>query len=274
MLREHFVPLSKDQIMKKLFLVVFLLVSSLGVSQTGDRVMVNGKISVPLGDDPEGITILNVTTNRGTVSDDNGEFELPVAVGDQIHFSALQFQEFFIMVDRNVVESGQLNVFVNEAATELPEVVVSSIDLSGNVRVDLNRIPDPQANIPQLTTEDVYNASLEFEPGEVTTPENTAIPDRFMENGLNFVNIFKAIVSSRDTGDEDYEPLPGQIRDLYDDEFFREHLDIERTKINDFILYAEDNGLTQELLKDGNELDLIEFLLNQSKKFKAENQTN
>ncbi len=256
--------------MKNFLLVAFLLVSSMGFSQTGDRVVVNGMISVPLGIDPEGITIFNTTTNSGTVSDENGEFNLAVAVGDNISFSALQFPEFFIIVDRNVMESGQLHVFVNEAATELPEVYVSSIDLSGNVQVDLNRIPDPTANIPRLTSEEVYNASLEFEPGEVTTPENAAMPDRFMEYGLNFINIFKAIVSSRETGDEDFEPLPAQIRDLYDDEFFREHLDIQRSRINDFILYSEENGLSKELLKEGNEMELLEFLLNQSRKFKAE----
>ena len=255
--------------MKKLLLTVFLLVSGIGFSQTGERISVNGRIIVPLGEDPEGITIYNTATNQGTVSGENGEFLLEVGEGDVIHFSALLFEEFSITVGSNVVESGQLNVFLNEAATELPEVLISSIDLSGNVRVDVNRLPDPTANIPDITREDVYDASLELQPGELTTPENAAMPDRFMQYGLNFANIFRAIVSSRETGDEDFEPLPAQIRDLYDDEFFREHLDIQRSRINDFILYAEDKGLSEEMLKEGNELELIEFLILQSKEFKA-----
>lgn len=254
--------------MKNLLLIVFLTLSVLGYSQTVERTMVNGKINVPIGDEPEGITIINTTTNRGAVSDAEGDFTIAVAIGDVIKFSALQFQEFSIIVDRNVIESRQLNVFVSESATELPEVVISSVDLSGNVRVDVNRIPDSAANIPELTPEAVYNASLELKPGELSTPENAAMPDRFMEYGLNFANIFRAIISSRETGDADFEPLPAQIRELYDDEFFREHLNIERARINDFILYAEDNGLTKKMLKEGNELELIEFLILQSKEFK------
>lgn len=256
--------------MKNLLLILFLSVSILGYSQTGERIMVNGKINVPIGDEPEGITIINTTTNRGAVSDAEGDFQIAVAIGDVIRFSALQFQEFSIIVDRNVIESRQLNVFVSESATELPEVVISSVDLSGNVRVDVNRIPDSAANIPELTPEAVYKASLELKPGELSTPENAAMPDRFMEYGLNFANIFRAIISSRESGDVDFEPLPAQIRELYDDEFFREHLNIERARINDFILYAEDNGLTKNMLKEGNELELIEFLILQSKEFKKE----
>lgn len=260
--------------MKKLLLTVFLLVSGIGFSQTGERISVNGKIIVPLGEDPEGITVFNTATNKGTVSGENGEFILEVGAGDVVNFSALLFEKFSITIDRNVVESMQLNVFLNEAATELPEVVISSIDLSGNVQVDVNRIPDPTANIPNITREDVYDASLELKPGELTTPENAAMPDRFMQYGLNFANIFRAIVSSRETGDEDFEPLPAQIRELYDDEFFREHLNIQRSRINDFILYAEDKGLSEEMLKEGNELELIEFLIRQSKEFKAAGRTD
>ena len=255
--------------MKKVLLLVMFLMTGLGYAQTGERIIVEGKVSVPPGDDPEGITIINTTTNRGTVSEADGEFRLEVGVGDIIVFSALQFQDFTVVIDHNVIEAKQLNVFVTEATTELPEVVVSPINLSGNVEVDVKRIPGPEGDLPYFSLEEIYNASLTMAPGPLTTPENAAMRDSFIQNGLNFANIFRAIFSPKEVGEEDREPLDEELRQLYDDEFFREHLNIDRSQINDFVYYAENHGLSEEMLREGRELELIEFLINQSRHFKA-----
>lgn len=256
--------------MKKVLLLVMLMISGLGIAQTGERILVDGQISVPPGDDPEGITIINTTTNRGTVSDAEGEFQLVVGIGDIIIFSALQFQDFTVIIDQNVIEARQLNVFITQATTELPEVVVSPIDLSGNVEVDVKRIPDVEANLPYISLEEIYNASLTMAPGPLTTPENAAMRDSFIENGLNFANIFREIFSTREIGGEEFEAMDEELRDLYDDEFFREFLDIERTEITQFIHYAQDHGLSEEMFEEGRELELVEFLVNQSRQYKAE----
>lgn len=256
--------------MKKVLLFVMLLITSLGYTQTGERTLVDGKISVPPGDDPEGITIINTTINRGTVSQAEGEFQLLVTVGDIVVFSALQFQDFTVVIDENVIEARQLNVFITEATTELPEVVVSPIDLTGNVEVDVARIPEMEANLPYFSLEEIYNASLSMKPGTQSTPENAIMRDRFIENGLTFANIFREVWPYGESGDEDPEVLDEELRQLYDDEFFREYLDIDRSRINDFVYYAEEHGLTEEMLEEGRELELVEFLVNQSRQFKAE----
>lgn len=257
---------------KNVLLIVMLLTIGLTYSQTGERVFVEGKISVPAGDDPEGITIMNTTNNRGTVSGTDGEFRLEVGIGDVVVFSALQFQDFTVVIDKNVIDAKQLNVFVTEATTELPEVVVSPIDLTGNVEVDVNRIPGLEENLPYFSLEDIYNASLTMKPGPLTSPENAVMRDSFMRNGLNFANIFRGLFGSRDVGEELPEPLDEEMRELYDDEFFREYLGIERSQIPEFVIYAQNNGLSESLLREGNELEMVEFLINQSRRFKAESE--
>jgi hypothetical protein len=57
---------------------------------------------------------------------------------------------------------------------------------------------------------------------------------------------------------------------MYKDSFFKENLNIDEDKINQFIFYVEDKGLTKNMLKKGNELDLIGFLIQKSKEFKSE----
>jgi hypothetical protein len=47
-------------------------------------------------------------------------------------------------------------------------------------------------------------------------------------------------------------------------------MDIDEDNINDFIFYAEENGLKEEMFKRGNELGLIQFLLDKSKAYKMQ----
>lgn len=61
-----------------------------------------------------------------------------------------------------------------------------------------------------------------------------------------------------------------KVRAMYNDEFFQQNLGIELQNINEFIYFADDNGLEEEMLKTGNELDLVQFLVEQSKRYKKQ----
>lgn len=255
--------------MKTLALLTLLLFTGICSAQITERTMIDGKITVPVGDDPEGITIFNISSNQGTISMDDGTFRIPVAVGDELTFSALQFQEFKVVIDQRVMEAEELNVFISEAVTELPEVSVGEPDLSGNIEVDVNRIPVEEANLPDVTAAEINDHEWNFRPDEQTTPENAAMQASLMEDGMNFANIFRGIYSRRLAAiNSSSEPVEEDMRRLYDDDFFQEHLDIKQENIHDFILYAEENGLTTEMVEEGNELDLIEFLVDQSRQYK------
>ena len=57
------------------------------------------------------------------------------------------------------------------------------------------------------------------------------------------------------------------IRELYDDMFFSKNLMIPSDKINEFLLYCNDNFPDRILLQKDNEFELIDFLVKHSKKF-------
>lgn len=251
--------------------ILFFIIMSCSIfcnAQVQDRVMIEGKINVPAGDDPEGIAIFNISSNSGTVSTENGEFTIAVGVGDEISFSALQFQDFTVRVDQGIVESGQLTVTISEAITQLPEVVVTPYDLSGNVRVDVNRIEVEDPNLPDDAASEINPADWQFKPDEMTSPEVAAMDNPRLRYGLNIANIFRTIYSELTEEKADQRALDEKIRSLYEDEFFQEYLNIDQENINDFIFFAKDNGLTPQLLQEGNELDLIQFLITQSENYK------
>ncbi|WP_029035251.1 hypothetical protein [Salinimicrobium terrae] len=234
------------------------------------RVQISGNVTPPMGESPEGITVVNRTAKNATIVNEEGEFTVRVAAGDTLHFSALQFQDFSVVVDEGVVENRQLNVFVSEAITELPEVVVSPYDLSGNVQVDVKIIPVVEAELPTRSAAEINPYENTFRPDSLVSPPNAAMRSAMIYSGVGIANIFRNIFTSRDVtttvgGDED---IDDQVLQLYEDDFFNEQLNIPEENIHEFILFAEDNGLTPEMLKPENEMALIEFLVAQSQKYK------
>lgn len=259
--------------MKRLVLLGFLLFSCLGFSQ---RVIVNGSIKVPVGEDPQGISVINETAMRATISNEAGLFQIPVTEGDTLTFSSLQFQDFSVIIDEGVVKSRKLNVFVSEAVTELPEVVVTPYDLSGNVNVDVKIIPTEDLDLPSKSAAELNPYDYEFPPDSLVSPSNAAMRTSFMQNGLNIANIFRNIFITRDVHADvkESQAVEEQILLLYDDEFYQEYLNIQKENIHEFIYFAEDNGLTKAMLEPKNEMQLIEFLLAQSQRFKKIKQEN
>lgn len=257
--------------MKKIILLAFFMVSGVVLAQ--ERQEIKGQILVPILEDAEGIAIYNRTTGAGTISKEDGNFSIPVAIGDTLLISALQFENFSVKIDQNIIDKGELRVIINESITELQEVIVEP-NLSGDIVADVKRIRVDSVNFPTMTAAEINPYKWNFEPDSQTAPRNNTMPALYMTNGLNFANIFRTIFDTRTKSQDKFIPLDDQIRKLYDDEFFKEYLDIDRENINEFIGFAEENGLSQDILKEGKQLDLIEFLLKQSKKFKAQQNTD
>jgi hypothetical protein len=147
-------------------------------------------------------------------------------------------------------------VEVNEKVTQLDEVVVS---------------PENQSKFLELQNEEFKK--FEYETDQTTEIVNIAedkITRGIMKDGINFVNIFKALVNTKkDESDENKEPLKVSevLRLVYDDEFFVLDLKIPQDQIDAFLIYCDEKIPPRALLKKDNEFELIEFLVTQSNIF-------
>lgn len=258
--------------MIKPLLLVFLLISAQNFAQGTERVEILGKINVPTYAEPAGITVYNLNSQQGTVTNDDGEFTIEVALNDSLSISSVQYQPFVVIVDQGIMDTRTLTVTVQEAVTELEKVIVRPYDLSGNVRVDVERVGDP-LEVDMVGTEQLMRSDVYFPPDQATEVENIAMDDPFVKNGIQFVNIFKAIFlndNKKTTSPEPKKDIEVQIREMYKDDFFKKYIDIDQEHIGEFIQYAKNNGLSYQLLRKGNELDLIEFLIAEGKNFKQQ----
>ena len=221
-----------------------------------NRQLLRGKV-LYRGSNVPNENVINATAETATITTDEGEFLIGVKEGDQLVFTAVNYQLEVITITQDILKNNRLVVEVTEKVTELEGVVVS---------------PENQEKFLEVKNEDFKGFEYEIDRG--TEVENVAESQnvRGMRDGLNFVNIFKAMVKSRDADNEERAPLKVSdvLRQVYDDEFFVVDLKLPQNLINAFLLYCDDKVPSQTLLRKENEFQLIDFLVSQSKTYLAE----
>ena len=116
------------------FIFILLIFSTHGYSQ--ESVMLKGKILTDSIEAP--IHIINITAEKGTVTEANGEFTVEVKENDLLLFSSVQFQKKEILVTPQILSSGSLEIELQEELTELDEIRLHQ--LSGNLGNDIEGI--------------------------------------------------------------------------------------------------------------------------------------
>jgi hypothetical protein len=251
-------------------IIILFFIQSL-TAQIDNRVFVAGEVIVPLDGEASQIEIINQNSKEGTVTNQYGQFGISVKEGDRLRFEAIQYQNFIVVIDENIVKNKKFTIKINDKINTLDEVIVTPYDLEGNIEVDAKKV---KTNFYQAPESEAVINEYEGEQPTIrsqTLTENYTTEQRFIKNGLNIANIFREILSSREVKEDNALPknVDVMVRKMYKDSFFKENLDIDEENINEFIFYVEDKGLTKNMLQKGNELDLIEFLIKRSEEFKA-----
>lgn len=201
--------------------------------------------------------VINTTAQLATITNERGEFAIPVKEGDEVVFMALNYQLELIRITAEIIKNNRLVVEVTEKVTQLDEVVVS---------------PEEQEEFLKLQNEDFKGYA--YETDQTTDVVNIAEDQtvRGMQYGLNFVNIFKLLASTvaGDKTSEETPPLMASeiLRQVYDDAFFVRDLKIPQDQIDAFLIYCDNKLPPRTLLRKENEFELIEFLVTQSEAFR------
>ncbi len=237
------------------FILCFLFLVA-AQAQDDDRRLLRGQVLYRNSFVPNE-NVINATSQQATITNDNGEFAIRVKVGDDLVFTAVNYQMQLVEITEEILKNNRLVVEVNEKVTQLEEVVVS---------------PEQQAKFLELQNERFKEYNYEID--RATEVENVAMdqPGVDVRNGLNFVNLFKALVKSKNQEEEPKVKLKlsDVLSQVYDDRFFVADLQLPPDRINDFLYYCDTRLPTQELLKKNNEFELIDFLVTHSKIYLSE----
>ena len=239
----------------RIFLVILLLISlNITNSQDDYRTWIKGKVLYK-NVNVSSANVINNTSQKATTTDDDGEFEIEVKLNDKLIFSSVQYQIRELNITKEILQRNRIVIDVNEKVNELDQVVIT---------------PENQQKFLDLKEEEFKRFDYSFDKSSRVT--NVINEQGKLKDGINFVNLYRLISNSLKNSSEEnqtnfkYNPSD-LLRELYDDIFFTKNLLIPSDKINEFLLYCDDNFPDRILLNKDNEFELIEFLVKQSKKF-------
>ncbi|WP_422083888.1 carboxypeptidase-like regulatory domain-containing protein [Ulvibacterium sp.] len=214
--------------------------------------------------------VLNITAQKATITDVNGFFSISVKLNDTLVFSAIQFKRKEVVVSPKVLESKFLLVPLEEALTELDEVVVRLYNLSGDMGSDLNN----------LETESVVTASTLGLPNAYVKPPTQAERQFFeattgggivpLNPILNAISGRTKMLKNRLKRNTKYERTQ-RVRAFYPDSLFVKDLKIPQESIPDFMYFCEVDSTFQAIVDTHDQLKIWEYMRKKSQYYRKNN---
>ncbi len=198
--------------------------------------------------------VVNNTAQLNTITDAEGAFEIPVALGDEVIFSSVQYLIRTVEITPEILKKNRLIITVNEKINALEEVVVT---------------PENTEKFLDLKEEEFE--SYDYNKDKSTKLENTIVTQGQLRNGLNIINIAKLIAKavSNKSQEEKQKLKPSEILTyVFSDEFFVNDLALKNDQVTGFLEHIDKNLPSQQLLKTGQQFQLIDYLISESQKYR------
>lgn len=262
--------------MKKALLILLTLLSISATAQKFQRIKVDGKIIVE-GNDVEGITVFNTSSNKGVITNENGEFTIEVALNDFIEIRALQYQNFDLQVSQAIIDSKRMRVFLIEEINKLDEILVLTKGLTGELKTDVSTVKTFNPKLDALYFGIRKMDDNEFSDDLRSEVKNEAMhmQSQTMVNGLNIVNVvdqlliplFRSEVKDKEAAGIPDVPV-SSIKYYFGSEFIIDNFNIPEHRVEEFIRFVEDDkNFDYSLLNYGKELEFLELLNKKSRVF-------
>ncbi|PHN93205.1 hypothetical protein CSC80_12715 [Maribacter sp. 6B07] len=237
-------------------------------SQLGETKKLEGRVYSDDGD-VAATHVLNLTSQRATITDENGFFTVAVQLLDTLEFSAIQYKKKIVVVNTAILESKFISVGLEEALTELDEVTVTPYNLSGNLLKDLPTLElDPIVTASTLGLPNAYVKIPTKAERELSAA--TANPIMSFDPLINAITGRTKMLKKRVERNKLYDRTE-RVRKFYEDSVYQEQLLIPIDKIDDFLYYCEVDPRFQQIVDNHNEMEIWEYLRQKSILYRKNN---
>ncbi|WP_396595950.1 hypothetical protein [Dokdonia sp. R86516] len=252
--------------MNKYLLLALLFVSAL-TAMSQEAIMLEGQV---LNDtiDKANLTIVNLSLKRGTITSSNGQFAIEARLNDTINISAVQYEPRQFVVNETMYNRGKITLYLIPKITELDQVNISNIDLTGDITKDIGSTTYE----PKIT------------PTDLGIPENTAPPRTVEERryhtaissggGIPIDGLINSITGrlkmlKKHIEVSRFEKLVQESRYTFSDSIYMNELNIEKEYIEDFVYYTFEDPKAKELVDTNNALGLLDFMIEKSAAYRS-----
>jgi len=255
---------------KKLLRLFLLLFTCISLSQEKGT-LITGQIIDSLGI-VKNANIINLKTNQGTFSSDNGNFEIYVSVGDILQISSIQHITRKITISKKSIENKSLKIKLKSNTYVLEEFELKRNHLMGRLGVDVNAVPTDVKdsllrNVMDFSNVDFKKKDLRVDEIDKSKPPivNT-VPNSFGGAGGSVSIPFKDHESILRKELNRKKAVPEKILTELGEQFFFDKLKIPKENYFHFLEYCNPLGI-EDLHKKNKILELIKIFQKESKTY-------
>lgn len=207
------------------------------------------------------VHIINQNTNIGTISDDNGVFEIPVHIGDTLFFSHLKYQDKLIIITAKVIVNKNISIPLEEKTVVLKEMVLEKQRSIFYQDPEITTYKGPIVNAQKLNLP-YANTFAKEDKSIISFSSGAAISLDNLIGALNGSNRREKLLKEMALEDSEL----AKIRKHFTDDFFITDLKIKKLYINQFLNDCIDKNIIQVFKRD-NKLDALKLLMKESQLF-------
>ena len=255
----------------KNLIFIFFLVGSISTKAQKDNFWLYGKLK-DSSSVVKNANIINLKTNKGTFSNDFGDYKIIVSVGDTLQFTSVQHKTVYRIINDFVYRSEVLDVFLTNSTYELDEVVLKTNDLDGFLSLDLKKTPEDKRAEALKKTMDFSNVNMkavyngDYIDQRVRPPMNNVDPTAMFAGAGGGVSI-PVKFSERLWAlrrDLDFKTnFPKKILSEFGEPFFENDLGIPPEKYYNFLEYCNTLGI-EDLYRQNRKMEMILILKRES----------
>jgi len=255
----------------QLFLFLTLTFSLLSQAQINDKFWITGKVIDSAGVVKD-VNVINLKTNKGTFTNDFGDYKIVVSMGDTVQFTSVNHQTVKRVVNRLTYTSEVLNVFMPVLTEQLDEFDLKRNDLDGYLTLDRKKTPVDRRSEALRKTMDFSGVDMrvrydgDFIDQNVRPPVAVVDPTAlFVGAGAQAVIPFKysqrlwALRKNIDFS----TAFPQMLISEFGEKFFEKDLKIPKEKFNHFLAYCNPLGI-EDLYKQNRKIEMIDILREES----------
>ena len=243
------------------FFLIFFTASLLHAQKTG--YLFYGKVSdsiKPL----ENVHVVNLQTNQGTFSDQEGKYKIYASLGDSLRVSSVQFFTKIRIISKDDLKSKIIDISLDVKNYELDEIIVKNTNLTGSLYSDIKQTPEEKEisavtlGLPNAGRKKMSHVDRKI---YAMTTSQSGIPFDFIIGLIN--GNYKKLKEEKKIVEEnnDVERILRKIKP-----FLKSNFNIKEESQHRFILYCvTDSTFKKNIIND--ELKLISFLKVKSEEF-------
>lgn len=252
--------------LKNLLYIGIFLISIKGFSQEPQAkdsiynselsVFLKGQVVKNMDKTPlKGAHLFNLNSVIGTITNDEGSFELVAKVNDTIYVSYLGFQSIKLKITNDLLKGNELVIELHERTEQMKEIVVKSHKLIGVLEIDAKNVPkDKYARIHIVGLPQTYEVGTQAR-------KNYTSPIDALFRPIDFVyNLFgkkpKQLRKLKKLRSDDN--LRSMLEGKFNRELMMEYLDMDSQELTDLL---NECNYSDYFIRSASDLQLIEAVL-------------